>query len=180
MAVTLSILIATMPKRKWKLQRLMAILTPQLNNNVEVILDDSMEYNIGVKRNKLLQRANGEWVVFQDDDDSISCDYVEKILKALESNPDCVGISGKITTNGKNAKQWHISKEYGRWHEEKGEYLRTPNHISPVRREIALKCMFPEIAYGEDAVYSERILPHLKTEAKVEGDIYFYQYRTKK
>lgn len=176
----LSILIATMPVRKWKLNRLLAILSPQTRDHVEVIVDDSMDYNIGVKRNKLLDRAKGDYIVFVDDDDLVSDNYVDKILAATEGSPDCIGISGIITTNGKDEKQWHISKEYGTWYERSNVYFRTPNHISPVKREIALKIRFPEIPFGEDAVYSRNIHPHLHTENIVTGNIYTYKYNSKK
>lgn len=178
----LSVLIATMPTRKWKFHRLLNILESQvpMNGCVEILWDDSMEYNIGVKRNKLIQRAVGDYIVFCDDDDLVSNDYTRKILQAMEGNPDCIGISGVITTNGKNEKQWHISKDYGTWYEKNNIYYRTPNHISPVRREIALKIGFPEISFGEDAVYSRNIHPHLHTENKVEGNIYTYKYNSRK
>lgn len=181
MALKLSILIATMPVRKWKFNRLLNILDSQMpmNGCVEILWDDSMDYNIGVKRNKLLDRACGDYIVYCDDDDLVSSDYVRKILQAMEGSPDCIGISGIITTNGKNEKQWHISKEYGTWYEKDGKYLRTPNHISPVKREIAQKIRFPEISYGEDAVYSRNIHPHLHTENLVEGNIYHYKYKKK-
>lgn len=175
--IRLSILIATMPSRAGYLFRLAGILTPQLTDDVEVVIDCSMEYNIGTKRNKLLETAKGDYITYIDDDDSVSTDYVSKILGALGA--DCVGISGVITNNGGNAKQWHISKEYMHWHEKDGIYLRTPNHISPVKRELALKAGFPEIASGEDAEYSLRLFPLLKTENKIEGNIYWYDYRSK-
>lgn len=175
----LSILIATMPSRMAQYNRLIKSL-PNSNEEVEVLSDDSMEYNIGVKRNKLLERASGDYIVFVDDDDSISKDYVKLILKAAETNPDCIGICGIITTNGIKRRKWFISKDYGRWYEKDKVYYRTPNHISPVKREIALKAMFPKIKFGEDAVYSERLLPYLKTEVKIKERIYHYDYNSQK
>ena len=180
MALTLSILIATMPERKLKFDSLMESLSRQLTPQVEVITDDSMAYNIGNKRNRLLKRASGEYVVFIDDDDSISPGYVQAILLACKKGPDCIGISGIITTNGVNERQWHISKSYERWYELNCVYYRTPNHISPVKRELALKAGFPEISFGEDAEYSRRLLPLLYTEVKIPGNIYKYQYVNKK
>lgn len=149
------------------------------DDSVEFAFDNSMDYNIGVKRNRLLSVAHGDYIVFIDDDDTISPDYVQKILKATETNPDCIGISGLITTNGQDKRQWHISKDFGSWYEHANCYYRTPNHISPIRRELALQAGFPEIVHGEDYEYSKRLLPLLKTEVKVEGNIYFYNYWTK-
>lgn len=179
----LSILIATMPKRKGQFDDLklnLDIQIARLEDSVEILWDDSLKYNIGKKRNKLLSRANGEYVVFIDDDDHVAYNYVQLILEAIKEGSDCIGISGIITTNGKNEKHWHISKDYGEWKEENNIYLRTPNHISPVKRELALKAGFPEIERSEDAEYSRRLLPMLNTETKIKGIIYWYKYDNRK
>lgn len=168
-----------MPIHLEKLAELRQILDPQLTPEVEVITDHSMSYNIGTKRNKLLSLACGKYIVMIDADDIISTDYVEKILQACKSNCDCIGISGVITTNGRNEMQWHISKDYMGWFERKNIYYRTPNHISPVKRELALAAGFPEIAFAEDHEYSMRLLPMLKTEIKIQGILYYYQYKSK-
>jgi glycosyltransferase involved in cell wall biosynthesis len=179
MEITLSILIATMPKREHEFAQMISMVQVQQTNEVEILFDGSMGYNIGVKRNKLLERSKGDYICFIDDDDEIASNYVSLILEACKSGADCIGISGIITTNGSDKRQWHISKDYGYWHEKDGVYLRTPNHISPVKRELALKAGFPEISFGEDAVYSERLLSFLNTEVKIEQNIYHYKYCTK-
>jgi glycosyltransferase involved in cell wall biosynthesis len=177
MEIKLSILIATMPSRMIKFNALRASLTAQnKEGHAEIISDDSMGYNIGVKRNKLLAKATGEYVTFIDDDDIVSDCYIDKILRAIETKPDCIGIAGVITFNGKNQKQWYISKELGDWYEKDNIYYRTPNHISPVRTELALQAGFPEISFGEDRVYSRNILPLLKTEILINENIYHYDY----
>lgn len=168
-----------MPVRKPQFDNLMEVLYRQKTPEVEILYDISMMYNIGVKRNSLLQSAIGEYIVFIDDDDLIATDYIQKILKAIETKPDCIGISGVITTNGRNQKQWHISKEFGSWYEQLGIYYRTPNHISPVRRELALQVGFPPIAFGEDHQYSMWLLSLLKTEVIIEGNLYYYRYEQK-
>lgn len=172
----LSILIATMPSRVTHLFCLAGVLVPQLTEEVEVILDGSMDYNIGTKRNRLLAKASGEYVVFIDDDDSVSPEYVQLILGAIKSKPDCVGTSGVIAINGNIPKQWHISKVYKYWHESGGVYYRTPNHISPVRRELAVETGFADMSFGEDADYSKRLFPLLKTEVVIPDNIYNYIY----
>lgn len=177
--IQLSILIATMPVRATKLVNLRAVLDRQLTPEVEVITDISMNYNIGTKRNKLLEMASGKYIIFCDDDDLIASDYIEKILKACESDCDCIGISGTITTNGVNERQWHISKDFQMWFERGNVYYRTPNHISPVKRELAVQAGFPEISFSEDHEYSMRLLPLLKTETKIPGNLYFYRYESK-
>lgn len=181
MEITLSILIATMPIRSAKLQNLLAVLEPQcLNQPVEILTDISMLYNIGVKRNMLLNRAQGEYIIFADDDDLVSADYVKKILAATATKPDCIGISGLISFDGRNERQWHISKEFKHWYEQLGIYYRTPNHISPVRRELALQVMFPPISFGEDHEYSKNLWSLLKTEVIIPGNLYYYRYEQNK
>jgi len=174
--IELSILIATMPVRTEKLTNLRQVLDRQLTDEVEVITDISMNYNIGTKRNKLLSLASGKYVVYIDDDDLISSDYVAKILGACMFGCDCIGISGIITTNGQNERAWHISKDYQVWFERGNVYYRTPNHISPVKRELAVAAGFPEIAFSEDYEYSMRLLPMLKTEVKIPGVLYHYKF----
>lgn len=180
MEIVLSILIPCMPAHLEKLAELRQILDPQLTVEVEVITDHSMNYNIGTKRNKLLSLASGKYIVMIDADDLIAINYVEKILEACKLDCDCIGISGMVTTNGKNEMQWHISKDYKGWFERKNVYYRTPNHISPVKRELALLASFPEISFAEDHEYSMRLLPMLKTEVKIEGILYYYRYEQKK
>lgn len=177
----LSILIASIPDRIAMLAKLISDLQCQAvlvgDSYFEILYDDDLSINIGTKRNSLLSRAKGEYIVYIDDDDEINENYLRLIIKAIESKPDCIGISGIITTNGTDKRQWHISKEYGKWFTgPDGTYYRTPNHISPVKRELALQAGFPEIAFGEDAEYSRRLLPLLKTEVKIEQNIYHYKY----
>lgn len=169
-----------MPQRAEKLANLRSMLDGQLTAKVEVITDMSMSYNIGVKRNKLLSLASGKYIVFIDDDDHISYDYVAKILEACGTDCDCIGISGIITTNGGNEMPWHISKDFGTWFERGNVYYRTPNHISPVKRELALKAGFPETSFGEDYEYSMRLLPYLLVETKIKGILYHYKYEFKR
>lgn len=159
----------------------MAKLNPQLKGNpVEVIINRNEKDNIGKKRNTMVQEAKGEWLIHLDVDDWIPEYYVSKLLEAIETKPDCVGISGYMTTNGKNKKLWHISKDYDGWYEKDNVYYRCTNHITAVKREIALKVPFPELNRGEDYDYSMRLREHLKTEVKIEGMMYGYLYVSKK
>lgn len=178
MALRLSILIATMPNRSEQFWRLFNSLERQhVGEEMEILTDNGMDCNIGAKRNRMLKQAMGEYVVFVDDDDLVTPDYVGKIFEAMGA--DCIGISGIMSTNYSDFRQWHISKDYGSWYEKEMIYYRTPNHISPVRRELALQVGFPDIAHGEDYQYSMALLPLLKTENKVKGNIYHYQFSSK-
>ncbi len=183
----LSILICTMPSRQHVFDLLLTNLQNQINQNnlnniVEIITDDSMSITTGAKRNLLLEKSAGKFVVFIDDDDAVTDDYVQLISQCIEQNPtiDCIGISGVISFSGQDTTPWKISKEYGRWYETSLGYFRTPNHISPIRRSLAIQVGFPNLTFGEDAVFSNNILPLLQSEAKIEKEIYHYQSREKK
>ena len=178
----LSILICSLHKRRALLVRLLNIIDPQFRHRTDVECltntDDGMK-SVGTKRNELLQQAKGDYICFIDDDDTVSENYVELILKACESGPDCVGIEGIITFDGKNPKKFIHSIQYKEWYEKDGIYYRNPNHLSPVKRILALKAKFPSKYFGEDKDYSMNLLPHLKTEVYIPNPIYFYHYSEK-
>lgn len=161
------------------------IVRRELSPDFEIIscMTNKGMISTGKVRNMLLDEANGSFVNFIDDDDEIMPRYLTSILAAIGRDPssDCIGINGYITFDGVNRKSWKISKEYGwPWYEKDNVYYRCPNHISPVRREIALKVAFPDIYNGEDAAYSQGILPYLKSETLVEEEIYHYKFVSKK
>lgn len=177
----LSILICTTRARAEKIKPLFVTLEKQIfrrESEVEVIIDANETDCVGKKRNNLLKLAKGKMVVFIDSDDMISPNYVTKILTCIDCcDPDCIGINGTITTNGVNERKWFISKAYSGWYEQAGIYYRTPNHISPIRRELALAAGFPEISFAEDAEFSRRIYFLLKTEVLITEPMYYYNYR---
>jgi len=178
----LSLLICTLPERRHYLRRLHALLDPQLvNQPVEVKHDPRPKgVLIGAKRNALLRQASGDYVAFIDDDDRVSADYVDKVLRALSSNPDCSSLVGTITFDGKNPRQFIHTIDCQTWHERDGVYYRSPNHLNAIRRDLALQAGFPENNFGEDHEFSKRVQPLLKTEAPIDGTIYFYDYRARK
>lgn len=185
--VKLSICICTMESRRQSFENLILNLTVQTQqgnylDELEILFNSRMDITTGEKRNQLLEGSVGCFVVFIDDDDDISNDYVKKIMMCINENAgvDCISIEGSITENGQNEKSWLISIDCKTWYESEGKYFRTPNHISPVRREHALKAKFPDIIHGEDREYSKRIYPLLKKEAKIKGSIYHYKFMTKK
>lgn len=179
MEIVLSVLIPSTIDREWMTLALREFIcintTPEEGYQFELLIDWS-DCIIGKKRNDLLKIAKGKYIVFVDSDDIVSPNYISLILEACKSGSDCIGISGVITTNGGNKKQWHISRDNAGWYERDNVYYRTPNHISPVKRELALQAGFPEISFAEDAEYSRRLVPLLKTETKIEQNIYHYKY----
>lgn len=173
----LSILICSLSTRADKLSRLLGVLNPQINDSVEIIAKtDNGEIPIGKKRNMLIDEAKGKYIAFIDDDDLVSQDYVKKILEAVKTEPDCCGLQGIITFQGKDPRMFIHSLKYKEWFEQNNIYYRCPNHLNPVKRELAMQVKFPETNFGEDRDYSTRLLPLLKEEKFITGVIYHYLY----
>lgn len=177
----LDILICSLYEREKELDNLCGVLSPQAGDDIGILVEcDKREMSVGTKRNKLLSLATAEYVCFVDDDDMIAPNYVDLIRSALEKRPDCVGIEGIITFDGRGPRKFIHSKRYDHWFEKNGIYYRTPNHLNPVKRELAVQVGFPDSRHGEDAVYSSNLFPRLQSEEYIDGPIYFYNYKSNK
>lgn len=171
----LSILICSLFDRSAKLDRLLAVLVPQMMADVEILVEcDGGEITVGEKRNKLLQRSKGEYVCFVDDDDLVSNDYILSIIQALSTKPDCVGFEGLLKTKGNLDKKFIHSLQYKTWFEKKGVYYRCPNHLNPIKKEYAERVKFFHKNNGEDLDFSYSVAPLLTTEVFINKPLYFY------
>lgn len=181
----LSILIPTIKRHEPYLKELLAELNEQAEKHpgkVEILVDDTESAATGTKRNWLLRNSKGEYILFVDADDEVMCYYVEEVLTGAETGCDCMATNGYMTTDGANKIEWRLSKDYPNttvFEGGKAVYLRTANHLTPVKRSLALKAMFPEgVSNGEDKEYSERLNKFLKTEYVIEPPVYHYKYQS--
>jgi hypothetical protein len=178
------VLIPTMPGREFMLSQLMSVLEPQFARWPQATFTaDWGEGSIGAKRQRMIETSKAEYVAFVDDDDTVSPDYLDRIMPCLQSHPDCVGISMHVTMDGRD---WHPSpifrhslrfRENFQWHGQD----RTPHHLCPLKREIAVRSRFPDLMWGEDYSFALGLLTNLQTE-EWSGDepLYFYNYVSKK
>ena len=184
--IVLSILIPTMPKRLGLLKRLLNVLNPQVTDEVEILThSDDGRIPTGRKRNDLIKQAQGQYVVFIDDDDIVADTYVSDILKAATKNPDCITFRGWMETDGQCRTEFRLSINYPYAtgiHNGEQIYFRYPNHITPIRRDIAINVLFPNVTIGEDYMWATAIHKAglLKSEVHIKKQLYFYQYRTVK
>lgn len=182
----LSILIPTLHSRKAQFDALVEEFNRQIGLlgdgvNVEILYCcDNRQMTIGAKRQLLLTQCKTEYVVFFDDDDKPSADYVASIVEALKTKPDCVGFKGTMRANGGAVEHWEISHKHTVWHKKNGKYYRHTNHLTPVKTEIALKVGFKNMQNSEDYEYSMGLLPLLQTEVFINKDLYFYNYISNK
>lgn len=178
----LSILIATIKEREHQFTELYnELLRQSANLDTQVLIDDTEKYlmSIGAKRNNLLKKASGEYIVFFDDDDFPNPNYISSILKALENKPDCVGFKIQMTTNGSNPQTCIHSLQNKKWEFKNGIYLRNVTHFNPVKRELALLVGFPDLRFGEDKIYSDKISKLCKKEVFIDDYLFNYRYSNK-
>jgi len=176
----LSVLICSLPEPHYtqKLGRLMDVLTPQVSDNVEVIVDDGGRGTpTGTKRNNLIGRASGDYIVFVDSDDLVADSYISDILYGLQGSPDCVTFRGWMTTNGGARRDWTIrlGSDYV---ERDGHFYRWPNHISVMKKSLVKDIQFPALWQQEDYIWSKMIHDRkiLKTEHHIDKQLYHYDY----
>lgn len=180
----LSILICHLYSRHNFLHELLIAISRQdkvcLDQAEMLINADAGVKSIGQKRNELLAAAKGEYVVFIDDDDIISPDYLTRIFKGISAQVDHIGISMTYQEDGGPESMVRCSMLHDTWGSENGVYLRTAQHVCPIKREIAIQVKYPDSSFGEDKEYSLQVNKLIHNEHLIEEPIYFYKYRKNK
>lgn len=182
--MTLSILIPVTTSHEQQFNQLYAHLLKQKTDDVEILFSITKAAkdggpSTGSKRQALLNQAIGKYVQYIDADDWVPDYYIPEMLTACASDCDCVAINGVMTTNGQHETKWFISKDHKNIDVREGQkmvYYRRTNHITAVKREIALRAGFPDKSNAEDKHYSDRLV--LRTEFKIEKPMYFYIFST--
>lgn len=182
----ISICILTIFSRSAQFGRLQAELWSQtlpFAGDIEIIVIRGNS-SIGEKRNRALNQASGEYVCFFDDDDWPGPNYINWLMKAVESDCDCASLKGEITWDGKRPEIFEHSIKYNAYETVDGyiRYLRYPNHLNLIRSSIAKQFKFPEINHGEDTDFATQIFKSglLKKEFYISEIIYYYRYVTNK
>ena len=183
----LSILIPTLDSRTHLCEQLCDEIKRQLTETnepafVEVLtLRDAGIMAVGAKRNQLIGKAQGRFVVFIDDDDTINKNYIKLILEAIRKNEqaDCISFVGEITFRGKHPRKMVHSIKNHEWYYNNGEYVRPPCHITPVRRDIAASYRFANKNFAEDMDWTLRMSRDqaLKQEVLLDDVLYYYHCR---
>lgn len=152
-------------------------LPPADQARVEILmLTDAKSMVLGDKRNALVRLAQGDYVVFVDDDDRIVDDYLATLLAATTHGKDVITFNADVSINGAQAKVCRYSLQYKRDANTGTEYHRLPNHIAAVRRDLAMRNPFPSKLKGEDANYAATLRPLLGSEHYIDRVLYFYDY----
>ena len=191
--VKLSILIPTLASRQDQCLTLVDKLLDQVEYNnlvgqVEIITQyDQGEKSIGTKRNELIQKAQGEYVCFIDDDDEVSKDYIVKLMEGISKGVDCCSLKGVITCDGNNPELFEHSLKYSEYKTNTIgatpiRYERFPNHLNCIKKSLIFDIKFPEISHGEDTDWATQVFNAgvLKSEHYIDSVIYHYKFITNK
>lgn len=188
--IMLSILICTIPERRKKFKKLYSNLcvqvqycrqTHQTLGAVELIWQNSKKFthgglSIGEKRQGGLDLAVSKYVCYLDDDEDISPDYIETLLRLCNEGKDVC----TFRSLSKLANNWAlVDMRLGNPTEQINPNtitLRPPWHVCPVKREYAQLYKFTDSNYGEDWQWFERVLTHCQTDAHTDKIIHSYQH----
>ena len=186
-----SILICTIPepyRDSFYIGRLMDILQPQITDEIELLIEsDEKQMTVGQKRNKLLSMTKGERIIFVDDDDLVTDNYVEKLLEYCNLDFDCIAIGVEMTKNGQNKSIYDYSyktnintRERDRKSPKFGQrvYGRMPDHLCLWKTEVARRCQFPDRNLGEDHEWAEQQILKGYTLHLTDEIIYHYDFRS--
>lgn len=176
----LSILICSVPSR---VSNFLPNILNKLNKQAEMFegvevltFIDNKKIMLGTKRNMLVNLAIGDYVVFVDDDDDVSDDYVAKIYEATKSNADVITFTVNVSLNNEPYKPCYYSIKYDKDYNTNDAYYRLPNHIMVIKRDICKLAPYKPILKGEDSAFSKDIKPFLKNEYQLNDVLYFYNY----
>jgi hypothetical protein len=185
----LSILIPTIEGREHFFNHITRKLTHQINaygvDKVQLLFykDKRGENTTGYKRNVLLEQSRGKFVVFVDDDDDVSTNYVQLICDVITNQPsiDAIGVRGIYTADGQGKTKFETGIRWN-WEVTNGCYTRYINHISPIRRSIAIQFKFPDKTLGEDYDWTMEVKNSglIKSDFIIPQEIYYYDYISRK
>lgn len=195
--IKLSILVSTIPRRMNTFYpALMSKLLYQIGGRTDVELlglFDNKKRSVGHKRNELLKMAQGEFLVFIDDDDDISNDFLESILENLYAHPeaDCVVFDCITTINGNTKEQtyskYSIAYDYHQVeaigpnplnpaYTIKYQWRGKPAHTMVWKSSIAKSHLYINQNYGEDVDWVKRACVDIKNEIRIDKVLYFYNF----
>jgi hypothetical protein len=183
--MTLSIGILTVPERRAMLDHLLDHLYAQITRHAPreaEILIDAGDGNMGAKRQRILDRAVGKYIIFVDDDDWVSGSFVADHVRALREMPDadCASLAGVMTTAGAAPEKFVHSINVAGEQTIDGVHYRFPRHINAIRLDLARSVGYKDIDYVDDQDFALRVRPLLKREANTGAKpSYFYLFHPK-
>lgn len=187
----LSILIPTIPERVEMFTKLYNDLHFQLEymqtfhpslGEIEILVDDSKRFldggiSIGEKRQSLVQRAEGKYLCFLDDDESIAPHYLETLVRMCSSNADVMGFRAIV----KLKTFWALVEmrfEYKHNEQISPDFTirRPPWHMCPVKSVYAKLQQFKKLNDAEDFEWMSRVLGMCKSSIFTDRILFQYNH----
>ena len=183
---TWDILIPSLEKRKKSYDRLLRLLTRQIDSmgllheiKIQSWIDNGA-LSIGYKSNQLIANSTARYVCRFDDDDTPADNYISEIWEAIKKSPDCVTFNGKVTFNGANEQEFNAGIANMEYRNGNRKFLRPPCHLCPTKREIATIYKFKELDKTRDRasdvhrtmdMVNDRVLENV---VHIDKPLYFY------
>lgn len=179
----LSILMPALASRRPMRRRLEASLLAQSRalGDVEVLVEeDDGRVPSGEKRNRLLERSQGEYFAFVDDDDRVRPDYIRELRAGCRTGADVVSFWIRRTDPTRPTRIQAFSIHY----QDKqplagGKVGMMANHLCAWRREVGSAVSFPpNLGYNDDLFWYKPLLASglVKREAHVARVLYVYRF----
>lgn len=169
------------------LQRQVASL-PTEQREVEILaLYDNRKRSTGLKRQVLLDAAQGQFVTCLDDDDGVAPDYMERVVGAISENPDIdvIVFNSSSSLNGEPPftvipgiefeNEQCRKDDSGRW----VDIHRKPWHWNVWNARLAKTAKFPDGYIDDDWFWLRQMMPHVKNQHRIHAVLHFYQYNSK-
>jgi glycosyltransferase involved in cell wall biosynthesis len=190
--ILLSILIPTIPERNERFTKLYNELMRQKTafetahpsiGRAEVLVNADKRFldgglSIGKKRQALVKSAEGKYLCFIDDDETISPQYLESLMRLCAKGADVCTFRCIV----KMETFWTLIDmrfDYKCNDQLNPNYTvrRPPWHICPVKSEYAKKFPFPDLNNAEDFVWMEKVLTYCTTESHTDEILFQYNHK---
>jgi len=181
MKILLTIAIPTIETRIDIFNELYSELKRQTNSfgeQIDIIwIRDNKQMSIGEKRTKLNKMAKGKYIVQWDDDDWIHPNGIEMIMEGIKTDADVISYNYSCNIgherNDPSEYNRKVSiKHINRWDSDEKILYVTPDPKNPIKKDILIKVPFRDTSFSEEYYFKFDVLPHLKTEYKIDEDIY--------
>jgi len=182
----LSILIPALTERK---SDLISVLDAQIGTlPVELlVLTDNRKRSTGLKRQALLDLAQGRYITHLDDDDMVSGDYIAELLAAIAlPEVDVIVFNQQSTWNGENSFYVRCGLEYENegMHKDADDKLwqdihRKPWHWCVWNARIAKSARFPDGYIDDDWFWLKQTIAAARTQHRIDKVLHYYIHNSK-
>lgn len=189
--ILLSILIPTIPERNERFTKLYNELMRQKTEfetfhdslgRVEVLVNSDKRFldgglSIGKKREALVKDAEGKYLCFLDDDESIAPNYLETLMRLCFTDQDVCTFKAMV----KMSSFWalvdmRLAYKINDQLSPDFTVRRPPWHMCPIRSVFAKLVGFKDINNAEDFEWTEQVLKYCVTESHTDKIIFQYNH----